>query len=285
MASKYNIDYLKLKSRSSLEILDAFYQKVKPVIADAYAAVKQLPWANGLSKLLNPEISMREISEFFQLLWLNVVVQKRNFVEYVKVVFNHYRNLSFATIDFSVILMYFFHNPFKISKRFLMKKKEKDVYVYGETPLTSLEKIVKECGISQQDTVFELGCGRGRSCFWLHSFVGCKVVGIEFVPDFVERAERIRKKLAVKEMKFLLQNMLEADFSGGTVFYLYGTCYDAEFIKALIKKFKKMPLGTKIITVSYPLTDFTKEPIFEVMKRFPVTFTWGEGDVYLHIRK
>ncbi len=231
------------------------------------------------------DFTMADFKEFLQLLWLNLVVLKRNFIEYIQVVLKYYHNRIFAKVDLSILLMYLFHNPFTISKRFLLQRGEENVYAYGETPLTSLDQIAKECRITKDDTVFELGSGRGRGCFWLNTFIGCKVIGIEYVPDFVERIERIKRKCSFPEVQFRNEDMLESDFKDGTVFYLYGTSYPEEFILKLVDKFRKLPSGTKFITVSYPLTDYTDQPIFEVMKRFPVRFTWGTADVYLQIRK
>ncbi len=36
-----------------------------------------------------------------------------------------------------------------------------------------------------------------------------------------------------------------------------------------------------LITVSYPLTDYTEKPLFELIRSFPAKFTWGEAEVYL----
>lgn len=232
---------------------------------------------NDLKKL-----SMRE---FLSLLGLNFIVQLRNLIEFFKVAFKYYSNFQFLKADFSLRLMYLFHNPFSISKRFLIAKGENNIYAYGETPLTTLEKIAKECGITKNDCVFELGCGRGRTCFWLNSFIGCKVIGIEMVPDFVERAERITKKLGINNIKFQLADMCTVDLQGATVCYLYGTCLEEETIQTLIEKFAKLPVGTKIITVSYPLTDYAVDSSFEVMKCFTGTFTWGETEIYLNVVK
>lgn len=233
----------------------------------------------------NDDQTRHPIRDFFALLWLNFVVLCRNLVEFIKVAFKYYSNFSFLKADLSLILMYLFHNPFSISKRFLMQKGEKEIYAYGETPLTTLEMIAEECNISPSDCVFELGCGRGRSCFWLNCFTKCRVVGIDYVPDFIDRAKRIQSRLGIKDVQFRLADFQQADFSGATVFYLYGTCLDDETIKNLIGKFSKMPKGAKIITISYPLTDYTDKPYFEVLKRFSGTFTWGEADVFLHLRK
>ena len=210
-------------------------------------------------------------------------VQKRNFVEYVRVVFNYYRKFIFAKVDFTLLLLYLFQNPFRIAKKFLLQRGEKEVYLYGETPLTTMDQIAIDCAIKKQDKVFELGCGRGRCCFWLNAFVGCDVVGIEYVPLFIERANKIIKLFDIQCLEFRDANMLETNFEGATFFYLYGTCYDTEFIEKLIEKFQKCPAGTRIVTVSYALNDYCDNTIFTLVKQFSAQFTWGQADVYLQI--
>jgi hypothetical protein len=225
------------------------------------------------------------VSEFFSLFWVNLTVQFHSIFDFFTVVFKYYSNVSFMKLDLSLLLLYFFHSPYSISKHFLMEKGEEDVYAYGETPLSTMDMIARECRIQKKDTFFEIGSGRGRVCFWMHSFIGCKVVGIEFVPDFVRYANRIKKRLNVRDIEFRFGDMLKADYTGATVCYLYGTCLSNESIEALIQKFALLPVGTSIITVSYPLTDYKGGDRFEVMQRFSVPFTWGTGDVFLQIVK
>lgn len=223
------------------------------------------------------------VKEFFGLLWLNLVVFVKNTIEFFKVAFRYYGSFSFLKSDLALRLMYLFNNPYKISKRFLMNRGVSDVYAYGETPLTSLEIIAKECGLSERDCVFELGCGRGRTCFWLHSFIGCRVVGIEYIPEFVERADAVKNRLGIKDVEFRLGDMTASNLDGATVCYLYGSCLDEKTIRKLAGNFEKLPKGTRIITVSYPLSDYSDGKSFEVMKRFTVPYTWGEADVFLQV--
>lgn len=231
------------------------------------------------------KISLTDIKEFFNLLGLHLTVQAKNCWEYLKVIKKYYTNFTFLKSDVALQMIYLFDNPFSISKRFLIKRGDEEVYAYGETPLTSLEAIAEECQIKPSDVVFELGCGRGRTCFWLRSLIGCSTVGIDYIPAFIERADRIVSKLKLDRMTFRNEDFIDSDFSGGSVFYLYGTCLDDAFIENLVLKLSKLPSGTKIITVSYPLTDYDSTNAFEVMKRFPVTFNWGVGDVFLHLVK
>jgi hypothetical protein len=230
--------------------------------------------------------SVQDVKDYAELFWINLRVQSKDFAEYMDVIYRYYaNNYQFAKVDSYLVYSYLFTNPFRISKHFLKNKGEKDIYCYGETPLTSLDKIARECKLTSSDTLFELGCGRGRTCFWFNSFIGCKVKGVEIIPEFINRANRIKNKFKISGIEFLQDDMLHTDLTGATAIYLYGTCLEKNFIHRLIDRFSALAPGTKIITVSYPLSDYTSKPLFELMKRFPVKFSWGIADVYLQIKK
>lgn len=235
--------------------------------------------------MATPKLNFDAVTEYIDLLWINLKCQANNFIDFIRVATRYYSNPLFRKEDKTLLLTYLLNSPFAISKEFLKEHGHKDLYAYGETPLTTMELISKEAQINAKDVVFELGFGRGRTCFWLNAFIGCKVVGIEQIPLFVSRANEIKSKYSVEGVEFRQQDMLTADFSGATVIYLYGTCLEDTAIAQLIQQFKKLPSSTKIITISYPLTDYTEEPIFEVMKRFPARYPWGLADVYLQLRK
>jgi hypothetical protein len=226
-----------------------------------------------------------DFNDYFRLMGLRLIVQMRSLVEFSRVALRYYPNLKFCKIDLSLLTLYFAHNPFSISKDFLQRKGEKEVYAYGETPLTTMDHISKECQITPQDTVFELGSGRGRACFWLNTFIGCKVVGIEYIPEFVKRANTIKTRFEIEDVEFRQQDMLNTDYSNATVVYLYGTNLEDSAIQKLVEKFQALASGTKIITISYSLNEYTSQPIFEVMKHFTAPFPWGMADVYLQIKK
>jgi SAM-dependent methyltransferase len=228
---------------------------------------------------------IEKFKNYTDLFLLNLKFKAGNFLEYLRVVINYYSHPAFAKIDAYLVFSYLLNNPFAISKRFLLTRNEPDIYTYGETSLTSLDDIAKECRLSAKDVVFELGCGRGRTCFWLNQFIGCSVVGIDYVPEFIKRAHEVKVKFNLPGVHFRLQDLLQTDLSGATVIYLYGTCFSETFIQTLVRHFTSLPRGTKIITVSYSLAEYAKEPLFEVLKRFPVRFAWGVADVYLQVKR
>lgn len=224
---------------------------------------------------------LSKIKEGFLLLWINLKVKIINLIEYGHVVIRYYPHFNFAKIDTALLLSYLFSNPFRISKHFLAKKGEKEIYTYGETPLTTLDLIIRQCEITSRDVIFELGCGRGRTCFWLNQIIGSSVVGIDYVPAFIEKAQKIKDRFYVQNVSFRLEDLFQANLNGATVIYLYGTCFSAAYIDLLIENLSKLPKGTKIITVSYALNEFQPEAPFRIIKQFSAPFTWGETDVYL----
>jgi SAM-dependent methyltransferase len=223
------------------------------------------------------------MKNLFELFWVRLKSQWFFFTDFCKTVFKYYRNPSFAKADLQLIFGYMLRNPYKMSRDYLKAKGESDVYAYGETPLATLEEICEKCGITESDTVFELGCGRGRTCFWLNQWLGCRVVGIEFIPQFVEIADIVKNSSDLKGIEFRCEDFTESALGGATVVYLFGTCLKDEDIEKLTKKIDDLPSGTKIVSVSFPLTDYTDK--LEIMRRFEGRFAWGGADVYFQIRK
>ncbi len=228
-----------------------------------------------------------KFKEFLTLFFLNMKVSVLQSIQYCKIILRYYSNFRFAKADLYLRFLYLFSSPFKICKEFLVKRGDQDPYTYGETPLTTLALIAKEANIISCDCIVELGSARGINCFWLNSIVGCKVIGIEEVPEFVMRAQKVKEKLNFSSVEFILADFLDksAPFPVGSCYYLYGSCLDEDSIKILVEKLEKLPRGTKIITVSYPLSDYSECKSFEILKHFIAPFTWGQGDVYIQVKK
>lgn len=222
--------------------------------------------------------------ETLKLFYLSFAVKLHYFSEWLKIAWKYYPNGRFCKADLLLRGFYLIFSPFKISKNFLCARGDEDLYTFGETPLTTLDRIVKEASLTKDDSVYDLGCATGRTSLWLRYFIGCQVTGIEYIPSFVKHAEWVKKRCKVDKLTFLNEDMLEVDYEKASAVYLYGSCFEEEFIKQLINKLKALTPGAKVISVSYPLQEFSEEPLFEVIKTFPAKFTWGEGNVYIQKR-
>lgn len=192
------------------------------------------------------------------------------------VVFRYYSKTRFAFADLSLALLYLFCNPYRYCRKFLQKRGEKEIHAYGETPLTTLQIIATESGITATDRWLELGSGRGRASLWIANFIGCQTLGVEWIGRFVKRGNWIAYLFRLKNLKFVCQSVLDAPFHEATVVYLYGTSWSDELIERLEERMKALPPNSKIISISFPL------PTFQVIKTFPVSFPWGKTEAYLH---
>jgi len=181
-------------------------------------------------------------------------------------------------IDLTFGLFSLFSNPYRTCRKFLQKKGETDVYAYGETPFSTLQKIASQCNASRSDRWLELGSGRGRGCFWIAQFIGCETVGVEWIPPFVRLSRFLKNLFGVQNVSFLHQNFEEADFSGVSIVYLYGTCLPDETVSRLTEKMEALPNGARVVSISEPL----ECGHLRMIKSFPVRYPWGEAEAFLH---
>ncbi|MEM8728135.1 MAG: rRNA adenine N-6-methyltransferase family protein [Chlamydiota bacterium] len=192
----------------------------------------------------------------------------------------YYHDDLFSQLDRTLLTAYIFKNPYKISKNYLENRQAKEVHQYGETPLMTYEKIAREAQLEPTDTLLELGSGRGRGAFFLHHFFKCRVVGIERIPQFVKLSRHLSDKYCRGRVSIICGDMLKEDLPEATAVYLYGTALSDDEITLLVRKLKRYPQATKIISISYPLTDYD-EQAFRIEKTFSVSFLWGETEAYI----
>lgn len=220
--------------------------------------------------------SLREILTLF---FIRGCVSFFQIIEALKTKIRFYSYSNFRRCDRLLRKKYCGLNPYRICKNFLYSKNQKEGDAYGETPLTTLAKIADEGGLTQEDYFIDLGCGRGRGVFFLSCYTGCKAKGIEWVPFFVDCAEKIATECSLNRITFSCEDISKADLKEASFIYLYGTCLEEEDINQLIHTFHKLKKGTKILTISYPLTDSSS--FFILKKQFSVSFPWGKTEAYL----
>lgn len=176
----------------------------------------------------------------------------------------YYKSLKFALVDLTFGFVALFSNPYRVCRKFLQKRREPSIYAYGETPYATYERMAEICGIGPDDVWVELGAGRGKGCFWLAHFCGCKVVGVEWIGQFVRIAQVIQGLFKMKNVVFECKDIQKATLKGATVIYLYGLWPPLEISK-----------GIKVITISEPL------PGFQILKKFWVRYPWGRTQAFL----
>ncbi len=181
-------------------------------------------------------------------------------------------------------LSYLLDSPYAVSRRYQRQQQAADLYVYGETPLETLEEIAERSSVKAADHVFELGAGSGFTAIWLHGVKKCRVTAVEQVPLFCWRLLRTVKRMGLSAVSVRCESYLQTSLSEATVVYLYGSNLEDAVITELAERLAELPQGVRLITISYPLTDFVGQETFVVTDQFSAQFEWGEAEVFIQER-
>lgn len=227
-----------------------------------------------------------KIQEFPRLLMINLIVSLKGFFEYCKVVWFYYRSSNFRKADLALLAAYFGCSPFRVHKQYMKQLGKENIYLYGETYLTTMDTLAAKAAISPKDTYVELGCGRGRTCFWVRCFKECKTIGIDYVPAFIEKAQAIACRQNLDQIEFYYQDFLIEKWPLGTIYCLDGTLLEGEEIASIIRTSDLLPEGTRFIAINFSFVgDFPDQrPQWQLKEAFTVSYPWGEADAAIFIK-
>lgn len=175
-----------------------------------------------------------------------------------------YRHLNqFMRVDWSLKKRDLISNAYSECRRYYGKKEG----IYGETPLQTLESILQRIGLSEQDRFIDLGCGRGRLCFFVREVFRCSVKGVDLVPSYIEAAQ----KHAGKGIEFVIDDYSNHLDEKGIYFWYALNSSSREYEK-IVDRFAQ---GAVVITISEPIKRW------ELLDAMPALFPWGETTAFL----
>lgn len=197
------------------------------------------------------------------------------------------RSAAFKKADLALTKSYLLRNPYAICRRYFSSKKcpeknsDRVQVIYGETFCMTFELFIAKLGIRQHDRFIDLGCGRGRGCFFIHAMTGAEVIGIDLNPTFIKKATAIVERQQLTGISFRLENIFESDLSQATILYFYGVAFSDTATLGIIEMFNQLPAGIRIICVGFSLNDYYDEPLFDELDEFEVFFLWGKTTVWV----
>ena len=201
---------------------------------------------------------------------------------FISTVVRYYPNAAFRRADLRCLGAYLLRNPYTLAQRHLRNFPDDEVQkIYGESFFSTLEEIASAVDLKEQDVIYDLGCGRGRGVFWFNAFYRCRTIGVEINPTFVTTARTIAKRSKIDGVEFELANLMDVDYDDATVIYFYGTAFTDEAITRLVDRFASLRPGTRVVSVSYPLNEYAKTPLFEIERMFKGRYLWGYADIYV----
>lgn len=138
---------------------------------------------------------------------------------------------------------------------------------YGETPLLTAYDLLRELGAGPDDTVVDLGCGRGQVVNLAALAFGCQGVGLEVLPTLAERSRRVARRLG------LATEFRCADFRNevpaGTIYFVQPTTLEEASWRELTDQLKNAPNGARAVSLSVPI------PGWDLRTRTQRAYSWG----------
>jgi hypothetical protein len=166
--------------------------------------------------------------------------------------------------------------------------------VYGEIEFESFQKLL-QClprPVSRGEGIFyDLGSGSGRAVFTAR-FTGDfdRCVGIELLPNLHQIADSVnslykilyRHKLKWQNVEFHCADLMEYDWSNGTVVYAPSLLFDDEIMAYISTKAKDLQQGSYLISLKkFAGIDPTA---FEMIQEAVFPMSWGSCNVYVYRR-
>jgi tRNA G37 N-methylase Trm5 len=138
---------------------------------------------------------------------------------------------------------------------------------YVPTPENVVEAMLKLGEVKKGDILYDLGSGDGRIVITAAKNFGIRGTGIDINPERIQEANANAKSAGVTDrVKFLNQDLFEADFKDATVVTLY--LLPSINLKLRPKLWKELKPGTRIVSHSFDMGDWAPEKKIEVDGRY-----------------
>ena len=124
-------------------------------------------------------------------------------------------------------------------------------YEYQGTPYEFIADFLHALNLGSEDVLYDLGSGYGRIVLYAAITTNCgKCKGIEIVPERVRISQNAARSLLLSNVEFIQGNVIDCDFSDGTVFFLFNP-FTWQTLEKIGEKFKKIASKKKIRIVTW----------------------------------
>jgi hypothetical protein len=167
--------------------------------------------------------------------------------------------------------------------------------VYGEVEFASFLNLLQFFpeSNSKGGVFYDLGSGSGRAVFAVRfSLDFDRCIGIELLPNLHKLAvdvtevydQTVRHKLAFQSVDFYCEDVLNYDWSDGTVIFTCSTCFEDELMTAISEKAKDLQQGAYLITLKkFPGIDLDAFAI--IQEAVACQMSWGDADLFVYRRR
>ena len=126
---------------------------------------------------------------------------------------------------------------------------------YVSTPYEVVEEMLSIVGVNKDDILYDLGCGDGRIVITAAKKYGCRGVGVDLDPQRIKESnENAVKEKVENQVRFIQQDLFEADISEATVMTLY--LLSSVNLKLRPRILHELKPGTRIVSHDFSMGDW-----------------------------
>ena len=127
---------------------------------------------------------------------------------------------------------------------------EPEMVYYQKTPVRIVLELVEKSQYQKGDFFVDLGSGLGQVAILVNLLTGIPCKGIEYEPSFCGYASICAKGLSLSNITFVEIDARKADYSEGTVFFMF-TPFRGEMMEKVLKLLKIQSVFRKIKIITY----------------------------------
>lgn len=120
-----------------------------------------------------------------------------------------------------------------------------EMVFYQPTPARHIFDMIARTALDERDVLIDFGSGLGHVPLLAAICTGARCIGIEWESVHVECARRAANALKLDRVTFVQGDVRKADFSAGTVFYLY-TPFKGAMLREVLDRLRLEAAGREI---------------------------------------
>ena len=117
------------------------------------------------------------------------------------------------------------------------KTREPEMVAYQPTPARIILELVAKAALTATDVFYDLGSGLGQVPILVHLLSGARAKGVEFEPAYCDYARECAAELNLSRVEFVNADLRRADYSDGTVFFMY-TPVEGRLLQEVLDKLR-----------------------------------------------
>jgi hypothetical protein len=158
---------------------------------------------------------------------------------------DHYDSPCYDDLDIFINGLFFFKAMPQQTKDL-----EPDMVYYQKTPARTVFDLVEQAHFTKEDVFVDIGSGLGQVAFLVHLLSGIPARGIEFEPAFCDYARVCATELHLSHVTFINCDARQADYSEGTVFFMF-TPFRGAILQDVLEFLRREALRRRIKIITY----------------------------------